>query len=133
MHGGWAGAFTWGAIPDLLRDTGHRLLAPDLPGLGKRRSELHRGITLSDHVDREPTHCAGAGLADFRRLAGGLADPLLTLTEAVRFTGDADPVFRFADTVRDDPAWEYHKAPCGHDVMGEATDQVVDLLLGFAA
>lgn len=75
--------------------------------------------------------------------------PLLTLTEPVRFTGEEakvprrlyllasgwqpTPFRRFADAVRGDPAWQYHEAPCGHDVMGEATGQTADLLLSLAA
>ena len=72
--------------------------------------------------------------------------PLLTLTEAVRFTGEEakpekrvyvfakswepTPFRRFASAVKDDPAWEYHEADSGHDVMAGQPEQVRDILLG---
>lgn len=75
--------------------------------------------------------------------------PLLTLTEAVRFTGEEakpkrhvyvfakswepTPFRRFAGVVKGDPAWECHEADCGHDVMGGQPAQVLAILLGCAA
>ena len=74
--------------------------------------------------------------------------PLLTLVEAVRFTGEEakiprrayvfatswqpTPFRRFAEAVRADPAWEYHEADSGHDVMGGQTEQVLAILLDLA-
>lgn len=74
--------------------------------------------------------------------------PLLTLTEAVRFTGEEakpkkrvyvfarswepTPFRRFAEAVKDDPAWDYHEADSGHDVMAGQPAQVRDILLGCA-
>ena len=215
VHGAWGGAFTWAPVAAGLRAAGHRVLAPDLPGLGERRGELHGGITLSDHVADVEAKIATAGFDRFvlaghsyggvvitalatrlgaridalaycdaflpgdgqawwdvvgdwehrtfmasQRFTPGLVapifdgipahwrHPLLTLTEAVRFTGEEakvprhaylyatgwqpTPFARFADAVRADPAWEYHEAPCGHDVMGEATAQTLDLLLSLS-
>ena len=65
VHGAWGGAFTWKPVADGLRAAGHRVLAPDLPGLGERRGELHGGITLSDHVADVEAKIAQAG---FERL-----------------------------------------------------------------
>ena len=74
--------------------------------------------------------------------------PLLTLTEAVRFTGEEakvpqrayvlatgwkpSPFHRFAEAVKADPAWQYHEADCGHDVMAGAPELVLRLMLGLA-
>jgi len=74
--------------------------------------------------------------------------PLLTLLEPVRFTGEEakpprhvyiyatgwnpTPFTRFADKVKADPAWEYHEAASGHDVMGGQPEQLRDVLLGCA-
>lgn len=88
-----------------------------------------------------------AGL-EFLDLPGVGRHPLLTLTEAVRFTGEEakvsrrgylfasdwqpTPFGRFAEAVRDDPAWDYREASCGHMVMVEAQDACRDLLLELA-
>lgn len=74
--------------------------------------------------------------------------PLLTLLEAVRFTGEEakvrrhvyvfakswepTPFRRFATAVKGEPGWEYHEADSGHDVMGGQPRQVLDILLGCA-
>jgi hypothetical protein len=75
--------------------------------------------------------------------------PLLTLLEAIPFTGEEARIARrayvlatewqptpfgtFAAQVRDDPAWEYHEAATDHFVMLGAPGQVADILLGLAA
>ncbi|MDE2561419.1 MAG: alpha/beta hydrolase [Sphingomonadales bacterium] len=75
--------------------------------------------------------------------------PLYTLLEGVRLTGEEAKVRRrvyvfaaswsptpftpFRDRVKDDPAWEYHEADAGHDVMGDQPQQVLEILLGLAA
>lgn len=72
--------------------------------------------------------------------------PLLTLLEGVRFTGEEGKIARriyvlatgwkpspfpkFAARIKDDAAWEYHEADCGHDVMNGQREQVVKILLG---
>ena len=72
--------------------------------------------------------------------------PLLTLVEGVRFTGEEAKIARriyvlatgwkpspfpqFAARIKDDAAWEYHEADCGHDVMNGQREQVVKILLG---
>lgn len=71
--------------------------------------------------------------------------PLLTLIEAVRFTGEEakipsrayvfatgwqpTPFVRFAKIVRDDPAWSYYEANSGHDVMADQPEQLLSILL----
>lgn len=65
VHGAWGGAFTWAPIVERLHAAGHRVLAPDLPGLGDRRRELHPGMTLSDHVSDVAGQVLAAGLDRF--------------------------------------------------------------------
>lgn len=88
---------------------------------------------------------AGVELLDNPRYG---RQPLLTLTEAVRFTGEEakparrgylfatgwepTPFRRFADVVKGDPDWLYREADCGHNVMSEATDQSLELLMSLA-
>ncbi|MEL0209307.1 MAG: alpha/beta hydrolase [Novosphingobium sp.] len=74
--------------------------------------------------------------------------PLLTLVEAVRFTGEEakiprriyifangwspSPFGKFAEAVQDDPAWEYHEAEASHNVMGDQPEQLLRIVLGCA-
>jgi len=74
--------------------------------------------------------------------------PLLTLIEAVRFTGEETKVGRriyvlatgwqpspfpkFGARVQADPAWEYHEADTSHYVMKDAPEQVLQILLSAA-
>jgi len=75
--------------------------------------------------------------------------PLLTLLEAVRYTGEEakiarriyvfasgwkpTPFARFAEMVGSDPAWEYHEAVATHFVMDDQPEQVLQILLDCAA
>jgi pimeloyl-ACP methyl ester carboxylesterase len=72
--------------------------------------------------------------------------PLLTLLEAVRFTGEEakvpkkayifaaawqpTPFSRFAEKVTDNPEWSYHELACSHDVMSDQPMQLLAILLG---
>jgi pimeloyl-ACP methyl ester carboxylesterase len=74
--------------------------------------------------------------------------PLLTLLEAVRFTGEEariarriyvfangwepTPFRRFSEKVKADPAWEYHEAQATHDVMGDQPELVLGILTDCA-
>ena len=65
VHGAWGSHNTWGEVPERLEAAGHRALVATLPGLGVRQSELHPGITLTDHVDAVATQIAAAGIDRF--------------------------------------------------------------------
>lgn len=65
IHGAWGGAWTWGDIPTRLREAGHSVLCPDLPGMGERAAEKHPGITLSDHVGDVAAQVEAAGFDRF--------------------------------------------------------------------
>lgn len=65
VHGAWGGHHTWGEVPQRLEAAGHRALTATLPGLGVRQSELHPGITLTDHIDAVATQIEDAGIDRF--------------------------------------------------------------------
>jgi len=219
VHGAWGGAWGWDRLARELWEHGHRVIAVDLKGLGRRKAELHGGITLTDHVEDV---VAAVGQAGFERFVlcghsyGGMVitgvaarlgaridalcyvdaflpgdgqslwditgefehnwyidtqkftpglcapiggehllqdprfgrHPLLTLTEAVRFTGEEakvprhsyifannwqpSPFPRFAEAVKHDPKWEYHEAKASHDVMSDQPEQLLKIVLGLA-
>ena len=72
--------------------------------------------------------------------------PLLTLLEAVKFTGDEakvgrrvyvfatawepTPFRKFVKRVTTEPGWEYHEAAASHNVMGDQPEQTLAILLG---
>jgi pimeloyl-ACP methyl ester carboxylesterase len=45
IHGAWHGAWCWGKVSSRLEKLGHRVVAPDLPGLGEDDTPLQR-VTL---------------------------------------------------------------------------------------
>ncbi len=51
IHGAWHGAWCWYQVIPSLEKVGHRVIAPDLPGLGTDRTPL-AGITLATWVDK---------------------------------------------------------------------------------
>lgn len=65
VHGAWGGGQTWAEVPERLRAAGHAVLVATLPGLGTRQSELHPGITLSDHVNAVCDQIEEAGYDHF--------------------------------------------------------------------
>ncbi|MBU6395654.1 MAG: alpha/beta hydrolase [Sphingomonadales bacterium] len=74
--------------------------------------------------------------------------PLLTLLEAVKFTGEEarvgrriyvfanawepTPFRKFVKRVTSEPGWEYHEAKASHNVMGDQPEQTLAILLGCA-
>jgi pimeloyl-ACP methyl ester carboxylesterase len=51
VHGAWHGAWCWRRVLPLLWAAGHRPHAVTLTGLGERRRELSRDVTLATHID----------------------------------------------------------------------------------
>ena len=97
-----------------------------------------------------PGLVAPIGQHDFRPVPGLVGrHPLLTLTEAVRLTGEEEkiarrayvfandwqptPFARFAAQIRNDPAWDYHESKASHFVMQDQPEQVLAILLGLAS
>ncbi|AJT63457.1 hypothetical protein T261_1772 [Streptomyces lydicus] len=71
--------------------------------------------------------------------------PLASMVQRLRLTGSQSgfrrrdyvfaaqfpntPFGRFYEQLRDDPAWHLHALECGHNVMGEAQDELLRILL----
>ncbi len=50
IHGAWHGGWCWERVADLLELRGHRVLAPDLPGMGANKMPLAK-VTLASWSD----------------------------------------------------------------------------------
>jgi pimeloyl-ACP methyl ester carboxylesterase len=96
-----------------------------------------------------PGLVAPIGSVDFEQVPGQLGrHPLLTLTEAVSFTGEEakiprrayvfatdwqpTPFGRFRDRVWNDPAWECHESQASHFVMADQPEQLLEIMTGLA-
>jgi pimeloyl-ACP methyl ester carboxylesterase len=51
IHGAWHGGWCWQRVAPHLAASGHRVLAPSLPGLAERANELSAATGLSTHID----------------------------------------------------------------------------------
>jgi len=51
VHGAWGGAWLWKRVLPGLWQSGHRAFAVTLTGVGERRHQLSRDITLDTHID----------------------------------------------------------------------------------
>ena len=97
-----------------------------------------------------PGLVAPIGSVDFEPVPGQVGrHPLLTLTEAVRFTGEEAKIQRrayvfasdwqptpfglFRDRVQGDPEWEYHDSKSSHFVMADQPEQLLAIMLGLAS
>lgn len=95
-----------------------------------------------------PGLVAPIGSVDFEPVPGERGrHPLLTLTEAVRFTGEEakiprriyifandwqpTPFTRFRDQTLGDPAWECHECKASHFVMADQPEQLLEIMLGL--
>ncbi|MBA4355098.1 MAG: alpha/beta hydrolase [Novosphingobium sp.] len=105
------------------------------------------GAWEHDHYIGSQKHTPGA-VAPLPGLESPVlsAHPLLTLLEAVRFTGEEakvprriyifangwqpTPFAQFRDVAQDDGGWEYHEAEASHDVMSDQPEQLLQILLG---
>ena len=220
VHGAWGGNQSYDLTVVDLQAAGHQVLNCTLPGLGTRQSELHRGITLTDHVDAVCEQIAQSGFDRFilaghsyggmvitgvatrlgaridaicyidaflpgdgeslSDITGGFEHawyidtqkhnpgyvrpimapddfqpvlnvvgyhPLLTLLEAVRYSGEEakiprhayifatgyeqTPFPRFAEQARE-RGWDYHETDCDHFVMQNRPEKTAEVLLGLA-
>lgn len=65
VHGAWGSNKTYGEVPARLEALGHKVINCTLRGLGSRQDELHRGITLTDHIDDVCEQVAASGFDRF--------------------------------------------------------------------
>src|SRR4051794_11543544 len=75
-----AGAWAWGAVPELLRAAGHEVAVPDL--------SLHAGVTPADHA-RELVAAVGAGRPARSVVVAGHSYGGLVAPVAAEALGDA--------------------------------------------
>ncbi len=124
-----------------------------LPGDGQSLWDVTGDFEHAWYIDSQkftPGLVAPIGSVDFEPVPGMIGrHPLLTLTEAVRLTGEEakiprrvyifandwqpTPFARFHDQVRGDPAWECHESKASHFVMADQPEQLLQILLRLAA
>lgn len=122
-----------------------------LPGDGESLWDITGPFEHAWYIDRQkftPGFVPMIGAEDFAPIPGEIGyHPLLTLLEAVRFTGEEakiprhaylfatnyqpTPFPRFAAQAQRDPAWEYHESKSSHMVMADQPEQVTEILLGL--
>jgi pimeloyl-ACP methyl ester carboxylesterase len=78
IHGAWHGAWCWERVVPLLRERGHAVAAPDLPGHGADRTPWWR-VTLGAYVRRT---CAAAREAGGPAIAVGHSMGGVVISEA---------------------------------------------------
>jgi pimeloyl-ACP methyl ester carboxylesterase len=122
-----------------------------LPGDGESLWDITGLYERAWYIDRQkfnPGLVPMIGNEDFAPVPGIIGyHPLLTLLEAVRFTGEEakiprrayvfatdyqpTPFPRFTQQVQGDPAWEFHESRASHMVMTDQPDQVMEILTGL--
>jgi pimeloyl-ACP methyl ester carboxylesterase len=104
------------------------------------------------YIDKQkftPGLVAPIGGEDLLKLPQFGRHPLLTLTEAVRLTGEEKkvprrsyifatewqptPFPRFRDKVKGDPKWELHEVGGSHNVMGDEPEKLLKIVLGLVS
>ena len=123
-----------------------------LPGDGQSLWDITGEYEHAWYIDSQkftPGLVAPIGSVDFEPVPGQIGrHPMLTLTEAVRFTGEEAKIPRrsyvfasdwqptpfglFRDRGMGDPAWEYHDSKASHFVMADQPEQLLDIMLGLA-
>lgn len=120
-----------------------------LPGDGESLWDVTGDYEHAFYIDSQkftPGLVAPIGSVDFEPVPGIVGrHPLLTLTEAVRFTGEEakiprrsyifasdwspTPFTRFRDQVREHPDWDYHESAASHFVMADQPEQLLGIML----
>ena len=123
-----------------------------LPGDGESLWDITGDFEHNWYIDSQkwtPGLVAPIGSLDFEPVPGQLGrHPLLTLTEAVRYTGEEakiprrvylfasdwqpTPFARFRDQTLGDPAWECHDCKASHFVMADQPEQLLEIMLRLA-
>lgn len=123
-----------------------------LPGDGESLWDITGPFEHGWYIDSQkftPGLVAPIGSVDFEPVPGQVGrHPLLTLTEAVRYTGEEakiprrgyvfatawepTPFRRFSAQVQAEGGWDHHDSEASHFVMGDQPEQVRAILLGLA-
>src|SRR5690606_5236454 len=97
-----------------------------------------------------PGLVAPIGSVDFQAVPGQIGrHPLLTLTEAVRYTGEEakirkrvyvfandwqpTPFKRFSEQVQAEGGWDHYESKASHFVMADQPEQLREILMGLAS
>ena len=123
-----------------------------LPGDGQSLWDTTGDYEHNWYVDSQkftPGLVAPIGSVDFEPVPGQVGrHPLLTLLEAVRYTGEEakiprrvyifandwqpTPFARFRDKAHADGGWECHDSKSGHFVMTDQPEQLLEIMLDLA-
>ena len=123
-----------------------------VPGDGESLWDVTGGFEHAWYIDRQkftPGLVPMIGAEEFEPVPGVIGyHPLLTLLEAVRYTGEEakiprrayvfatgyeqTPFPRFAAKARAE-GWDYHETDCGHMVMGDRPELIREVLLELAS
>lgn len=123
-----------------------------LPADGQSLWDITGEFEHNWYIDSQkytPGLVAPIGSVDFEPVPGQIGrHPLLTLTEAVRLTGEEakiprrayifasnwepSPFIRFRDQVQTEGGWEYHDSHSSHFVMADQPEQLRQIMLGLA-
>jgi pimeloyl-ACP methyl ester carboxylesterase len=123
-----------------------------LPGDGESLWDITGEFEHNWYIDSQkhtPGLVAPIGSVDFEPVPGQIGrHPLLTLLEAVRYTGEEakipsrtyifatdwepTPFRRFSEQVLAEGGWSHHEAKASHFVMADQPEQTVEILLGLA-
>jgi pimeloyl-ACP methyl ester carboxylesterase len=123
-----------------------------LPGDGQSLWDITGTFEHDWYIESQkftPGLVAPIGSVDFEPVPGMVGrHPLLTLLEAVRFTGEEQriarrvyifasdwqpsPFGRFRDQVMNDAGWDYHDSRASHFVMADQPEQLLEIMVGLA-
>ncbi|HYD24396.1 MAG TPA: alpha/beta hydrolase [Croceibacterium sp.] len=123
-----------------------------LPGDGESLWDVTGEYEHAWYIDSQkwtPGLVAPIGSVDFEPVPGQLGrHPLLTLTEAVRYTGEEakiprrayvfasgwepTPFRRFSQQVQAEGGWDHHDSGSSHFVMADQPEQLLEIMLGLA-
>ena len=123
-----------------------------LPGDGQSLWDITGDYEHSFYIDSQkwtPGLVAPIGTVDFEPVPGQVGrHPLLTLTEAVRYTGEEakiprrvyvfasgwqpTPFKRFSEQVQAEGGWDHHDSEASHFVMADQPEQLLGIMLELA-
>ena len=123
-----------------------------LPGDGESLWDVTGEFEHNWYIDSQkftPGLVAPIGSLDFEPIPGQVGrHPLLTLTEAVRYTGEEakiprrvyifatgwqpTPFRRFSEQVKAEGGWDHHESEASHFVMADQPEQLLGIMLALA-